>query len=321
VNTRAFLVLSLAGLTTWTSAGLAQEVRRPRVLGLAHAAFYVEDMKEAVAFYTQFFGYESPYSMPLPSGGELVWIKINDRQSVELFPGTASTPGSDRLAHIAIETDDADAMRLYLQSKGIKVPDKTPVGKSGNKNFMISDPDGNRVEIVEYQPTGWTAREIGKFQPAGRVSTKMKHVGIKVARLDAAMAFYGDLLGFKEIYRQSADGNTLSWVNMQAPDGDEYIEFMLHDQPPTAQQLLTMHHICLEVDDIMAAHRLLKDRPLPKSCKHPTGMKLGKNGRWQINCYDSDGSRVEVMEPDTFNGVPIPPSNAPPPGVTASAGR
>ena len=320
MNRRAFILLSLAGLTGWTAVGLSQEARRPRVLGLAHAAFYVEDMKEAVAFYTQFLGYESPYSMPLPSGGELVWIKINDRQSVELFPGTASTPGSDRLAHIAIETDDADAMRLYLQSKGIKVPPKTPVGKSGNKNFMISDPDGNRVEIVEYLPTGWTAREIGKFQPAGRVSTKMKHVGIKVGRLDAAMAFYGDLLGFKEIYRQSADGNTLSWVNMQAPDGDEYIEFMLYDKSPTAQQLLTMHHICLEVDDIMAAHRLLKDRPLPKSCKHPTGMKLGKNGRWQINCFDSDDSRVEVMEPDTFNGEPIPPSNAPPPGATSSAG-
>ena len=92
MNRRAFIVLSFAGLTGWAAVGPAEEVRRPRVLGLAHAAFYVEDMKEAVAFYTQFFGYESPYSMPLPSGGELVWIKINDRQSVELFPGTASTP-------------------------------------------------------------------------------------------------------------------------------------------------------------------------------------------------------------------------------------
>ena len=316
VNTCAFirLICWLASLVTFASA---EEARRPRVTGIAHAAFYVDDMKEAVAFYTEFLGYEVPYTLPLPSGGELVWIKINDRQSVELFPGAAVAKGSDRLSHIAIETDDADAMRLYLQAKGFKVPDKTPVGKSGNKNFTISDPDGNRVEIVEYLPTGWTAREIGKFQSGPRVSTKLRHVGVKVGDLDSAMAFYGEVLGFKEIYRQSADGNVLSWVNMQAPDGDEYIEFMLYDQAPGAPQLLSMHHICLEVEDILQTHRVLQGRPLPKSCKHPTGMKLGKNGRWQINCFDPDGSRVEVMEPDTFNGEPIPPSPAPPPGTKA----
>ena len=42
-------------------------------------------------------------------------------------------------------------------------------------------------------------------------------------------------------------------------------------------------------------------------------MKIGKNGKWQINLYDPDGSRLEVMEPGTYNGEIIPPSNAPPP--------
>ena len=318
MNARS-LFSSLAMLAGLTGAFAAEPVARPRVLGIAHAAFYVENMKDAVAFYTDYLGYATPYSMPLASGGELVWIKINERQSVELFPGSATTPGSDRLAHIALETDDADAMRRYLQSKGFKVPEQTPVGKSGNKNFTIADPDGNRVEIVEYLPTGWTAREKGNFLPDGRVSSRMRHVGVKVGQLEAAMGFYRDILGFKEIYRQSADGNILSWVNLQVPDGDDYVEFMLYSRPPGSSQLLTMHHICLEVDDIVQTHRLLKNRPLPAACKHPTPMKLGKNGRWQINCYDSDGSRVEVMEPGTYNGIPIPVSDAPPPGARAES--
>lgn len=317
MNSRRIILL-LAGLLALTSVGVAAEARRPRVLGLAHAAFYVSDMNKAVAFYTEFLGYATPYKLPMPSGGDLVWIKINERQSIELFPPTATTPGADRLAHIALETDDADAMRLYLKSKGIAVPETTPVGKSGNKNFTISDPDGNRVEIVEYLPTSWTAREKGKFLPETRVSTRMPHVGVKVGRLAAAMAFYGDLFGLKEIYRQSADGNVLSWVNLQVPDGQDYIEFMLYDRPPNATQLLTMHHICLEVEDIMATHHLLEARTVPAGCQAPTGMKLGKNGRWQINCYDPDGSRVEVMEPNTYNGEPIAPSSAPPPHSEAA---
>jgi lactoylglutathione lyase len=306
-----------AALTLSCSTASAQTVSRPRIVGLAHAAFYVQDMAQAVAFYTDYLGYESPYSLPLPSGGDLVWIKINERQSVELFPEVK--PGTDRLAHIAVETDDADAMRRYLRQRGLAVPDQTPVGKSGNKNFMIKDPDGNLIEIVEYLPTGWTAREEGRFQPAGRISTHLGHVGVKVGDLDSAIAFYRDVLGFRETYRQSADGRTLSWVNLQVPEGEDYVEFMLFHAEPSLTQLHTMHHICLVVDDILAAQRTLRARPLPPGCPATTGMKLGKNGRWQINCFDPDGTRVEVMEPDTFNGQPIPLSDAPPPvrhGVT-----
>lgn len=312
MNIRSTLLL-LAALGTWAGLASAADVARPRLTGIAHAAFYVDDMPGAIAFYNEFLGFATPYTLPMASGGELVWIKINERQSVELFPGTPAARGGDRLVHIAIETDDADALRLYLKAKGFQVPDQTPVGKSGNKNFTIRDPDGNGVEFVEYLPTGWTAREKGKFLPEGRISKRMPHVGIKVGDLDAAMRFYRDVLGFREIYRQSADGNTLSWVNLQVPDGEDYVEFMLFSQPPSVSQLHTMHHICLEVEDIMAAHRVLQTRPLPAGCQHPTRMKLGKNGRWQINCFDPDGTRVEVMEPDTFNGQPIPPSDAPPP--------
>lgn len=306
-------ILLVGTVAMLAGCGKANDVARPRILAIAHVAFYVDDMAKAVDYYTDYLGYATPYSMPLSSGGELIWIKINDLQSVELFPGAAVAQGSDRLNHISIETDDADAMRLYLKSKGFEVPEKTPVGTSGNKNFSIFDPDGNKVEIVEHLPTGWTIRETGNFMPSNRISTRLQHVGIKVGHLDSALEFYEDILGFKEIYRQSSNGEVLSWVNMQVPDGDDYIEFMLYDEPPTIERLHTLHHICLEVDDIMAAHRELETRSLPTGCRSPTGMKLGKNGRWQINTFDPDGTRVEIMEPDTYNGEPIPVSDALPP--------
>lgn len=291
----------------------ADEPKRPRITGISHAAFYVSDMAKARAFYENFLGFASPFSIPRKNGGELVWIKINDHQTIELFPGAEVAPEAHRLYHIAFEVDDAEAMRVYLQSKGVKVPEKTAVGKIGNKNYFITDPNGNTVEIVEYLPDGWTKREAGKFMPDTRVSTHMPHVGVMVGQLDASLKFYGEILGFKETWRGSKSGKTLNWVNLQVPDGTDYVEFMLYDKYPALDRVHTLEHICLEVADVTQTAALLKGRVLPAGSKAPTPIATGVNGKRQINYYDPDGTRVEVMEPKTFDGKPVPPSAAPPP--------
>ncbi len=287
---------------------------RPRIIGISHAAFYVSDMAKARAFYEGFLGYQSPFSIPRKNPQEqLVWIKINDRQTIELFPGSEVAPGADRLYHIAVETDDAEAMRLYLKSRGVAVPDKVGVGKIGNKNYFIKDPSGNIVEIVEYLPAGWTRREAGKFMADTRISTRLSHVGVMIAQLDTALKFYVDILGFREIWRGSKTANVLNWVNLQVPDGQDYVEFMLYDKYPSVDRVHTLQHICLEVPDVAKAGAILSGRPLPAGCKPPTAMATGVNGKRQINFYDPDGTRVEVMEPATADGKPRPPSQARPP--------
>jgi lactoylglutathione lyase len=97
------------------------------------------------------------------------------------------------------------------------------------------------------------------------------------------------------------------------PDGEDYVEFMLYDKYPSTDRLRTMHHICLEVPDIEKAAAVLATRRYPEGSKPPTPMKAGVNGKRQINYYDPDGTRVEIMEPGTHDGKPRPPSAAPPP--------
>ncbi|MDP3071191.1 MAG: VOC family protein [Opitutaceae bacterium] len=303
----------LLALMLFTPLVAQDAPKRPRITGISHAAFYVSDMAKARAFYEDFLGFQSPFSIPRKDPKEqLVWIKINDRQSVELFPGSEVSPEADRLYHIAIETDDAEGMRVYLQSKGVAVPPKTAIGKIGNKNYFVKDPNGNTVEIVEYLPDGWTMREKGKFMSDRRISTRMSHVGVMVGQLDTSLKFYGDILGFKETWRGGA-GPKLSWVNLRVPDGEDYVEFMLYEKFPTTDRLRTMHHICLEVDDVAKAGAILQARPYPAGSKPPTPLKEGVNGKRQINYYDPDGTRVEIMEPDTADGKPRPPSTAPAP--------
>jgi lactoylglutathione lyase len=312
------ILLPAALLVALSASGQdAPPVKRPRIPGLSHAALYLHDVAQSRAFYKDFLGFDEPYSLPNKDGTglNLTWIKINDLQTIELF--TETEAGSDRLHQIAFLVDDADAMRRYLASKGIKVPDKTPVGRSGNANFSVKDPDGHIVEFVQYLPGGWTVKDNGQHLPATRVSTRLKHIGFMVADLDAAMKFYRDILGFQETWRGSSSGRQLSWVNMKVPDGDEYVEFMLYGDAPSTDRMRTMNHICLEVADVAKAEQILKGRTLPAECKPLTPLKNGINGKRQINAYDPDGTRVEIMEPGTFDGKPVPSSSAPPPKHTA----
>jgi catechol 2,3-dioxygenase-like lactoylglutathione lyase family enzyme len=290
----------------------ADEPKRPRITGIAHIALFVHDIEKSRAFYKDFLGFDEPFLLNKPDGSlSLTFIKVNERQYIELFPEVA--PGTDRLNHISIETDNAEAMRAYLGAHGIKVPAEVGKGRIKNSNFNVKDPDGHTVEIVQYEPDGWSVREKGKFMPTGRVSQKMMHVGILVGALEPAMKFYRDLLGFEEIWRGSRDGKKLSWVNMKVPDGDTYIEFMLYDQLPEPTARGTAHHICLEVPDIEKTKASLEARPAFKNYTRPLEIKTGTNRKRQMNLFDPDGTRAEVMEPRTVDGVPAKPSDAPAP--------
>jgi len=187
---------------TMAFAAQAQSPERPRILGLAHVALRVGDIEKSRAFYKDFLGFAEPFSLNNPDKSlSLTFIKINDRQYIELFPGL--DPGADRLHHLALETDNAEQMRVYLAAQGVRVPAQVPKGRIGNLNFNITDPDGHTVEIVEYAPDGWSLREKARYVPETRISTHLLHAGILVGNLESAMRFYRHVLGFHEIWRGS----------------------------------------------------------------------------------------------------------------------
>src|SRR5258705_53953 len=255
---------------------LMAQPQRPRILGVAHIALYVSDIEKSRAFYKDFLGFGEPFQIDNPDKSlALTFIKVNDRQYIELFPGLK--PGADRLNHISIQTDNAEAMRVYLASRGVAVPAKVPKGRIKNSNFNVKDPDGHTVEIVQYEPDGWSVREKGKFMSGARVSQRMMHIGIIVGDLAAANQFYGGILGFREIWRGSRDGKVLSWTNMQVPDGDDYIEFMLYKDLPDPDKRGTQHHICLLTPDIAASKAKLEAKPYMKSYTRPLEVKTGTN--------------------------------------------
>jgi lactoylglutathione lyase len=298
----------------------AAEPARPHVTGLSHVAFWVHDVDQSRRFYKDFLGFDEPYSLTNLYGTlALTFIKINDRQTIELFPEQETN--SDRLYHIAVETDDVEAMRVWLASKGVKVPDKATKGRIGNLSFNVLDPDDHPVEIVQYMPDGWAMREKGKFIPDTRISTRMMHTGILVGDLDASLKFYRDILGGTETWRGGQTNRPLSWVNVKLAKCKDYIELMLYEILPEPEKRGGAHHICLEVTDADKTLAILKQRAERCGYTRPMEIRTGVNRKRQINVFDPDGTRVELMEPNTVDGIPAPSSTAPPPAPAKPQGN
>ena len=151
--------------------------------------------------------------------------------------------------------------------------------------------------------------------PDTRISDRLAHVGILVGDVNAAKKFYGGVIGGSETWRGSKDSKRLNWVNVKMPDGEDYVEFMLYSELPPPDQRGRQHHLSLEVPDIEKAKAMLTARAAKVGYTRPLEIATGINRKRQLNLWDPDGTRVELMEPNTVDGTPTPPSTAPPPDV------
>lgn len=292
------LMMIVCGAVSMGAQEQSPAPKRPMITGIAHIAFQVSDLAKAREFYGEALGYEEPFQIRNQDGSlALTYFKVNERQYIENFSGLPPDK-DDRLLHIAFETTDLEALRVYLVSKGVKAPEKVNQGRDGNLNFTITDPDGHRVEFVQYREGSLHRRAKGRYVSSRRISDRILHVGVTVADQAAADKFYKDILGFSEIWRGGRDEASLNWINMKVPDGTDYLEYMLVTAVPTRQQLGSLHHVALLVPDIQKALETARERSGdPASVRAP---QVGRNRRWQLNLFDPDGTRAELMEPFTI---------------------
>jgi methylmalonyl-CoA/ethylmalonyl-CoA epimerase len=105
------------------------------------------------------------------------------------------------------------------------------------------------------------------------IQARVAHIGVAIDNLDAAVAFYRDVLGLRPGETQAADGATI--VPFQL--GEVEVELMLPTDPesPVAKFLARrgpgIHHMCFRVSDLEAAlarcrvlgYRLVDQAPRP----------------------------------------------------------
>jgi lactoylglutathione lyase len=240
-------------------------------------------------------------------------VRIGDLQWVELRP--EQIPESDRLLQYGFQVEDAEALRIYLWFHGIPVPNAVSIGPTGNRSFTVRDPDGHSIEFIEYLAEGWPTRVARKAPGSKVLSNCMMHIGFDVYSMDKAMTFYRDTLGYVEIWRGTGNGEHLSWVQLRLPDDERnnYIEFMLYDEPLSLERLGVFNHFGLEVPSVPAAAQIVTKLEAFKAYPRALEHKVGTCRHRLSNLFDPDGTRAEFMERSTFDGSVTPSSSLPPP--------
>jgi catechol 2,3-dioxygenase-like lactoylglutathione lyase family enzyme len=288
-------------LLALAAAAPSPAAERPPIVGVAQIAFHVSDLAKARAFYADLLGYDEAYRTGDAARPERVCFAVGERQTLCVLPGLDPRQ-DDRLAHVAFETTDLAALRAYFEEKGVKV-EAIGTEPAGDPFFRVTDPDGHPVRFLQRKPPAPGARAAREKRPAAgarRISPRILHVGLTVADAAAADRFYKDLLGFSEIWRGGRTDGATDWINMKVPDGTDYLEYMLVTGPVDRERLGTLHHVALVVPDVQAALETLRARPGGWDAKAVRRPQVGRNNRWQLNLYDPDGSRAELMEPFTM---------------------
>lgn len=280
--------------------------KRPKILGIAHFSAFTDSLENAASLFSDYFGFAQPYYVKREGKPTMMFVKISDRQYVELTEDTEHRLVKYR--HTAFEVDDAEGMRVYLEMMGLKVPAEVADPGFGFKCFFVKDFSGNEVEFVEYTDQGLLAEHKGKDMPDTRVSDIMRHVGWVCKDLSKELAFYGYILGFNEFWRGGELPGKSQWIKMSMPDSpyNDYIEIMLYDHELDQTELGCLNHISLDVEDVPATKELLDTRSIPAGCLPAEPQKVGACGYGQSNIYMIDKTRVEVMTKVAVGGKPTP---------------
>jgi lactoylglutathione lyase len=119
-------------------------------------AVRVSDLERSLAFYRT-VGYSELGTVPFDDGSSLVWLKLPDEPSVSLELVHRPADGPVRIAgfeHFAIEVESLSATIERLTGAGLEPGAPEVHGFDGPKTSWLVDPDGYRIELVEWPPGG-----------------------------------------------------------------------------------------------------------------------------------------------------------------------
>jgi catechol 2,3-dioxygenase-like lactoylglutathione lyase family enzyme len=277
----------LAAATVIPASGLgsgADTAGQAKILGIAYVRIRVTDLGKAKGFYGDVLGLK-PGTVRDGNAVAASYI-VNRNQWVDLASVAPGTKVS-YLEEVGFATDNLLGLMKYLTAKGVPTgdvlnwPDGTPY-------VEVHDPEGNMIAFIEQK---WDAGNGGGASDA--IGSKLLHAGFVVKDCKAENRFYQDVLGFRLYWKGGFKDDGLDWYEIQVPDGDQWIEYMLNI-PANAdhKELGVQNHFSLGVKSADAAAAYLRAHGL----KEFDGPEIGRDGKNSLDAYDPDGTRVEVME-------------------------
>src|SRR5713226_2947941 len=207
----------------------------PKIYDIGWVRLRVTDLEKTKHFYKELLGLKEFPNGCFTRDATCFWI--NGHQKLELIR-TVSPTDLGGLDRIGFSTGGLKKMRRYLISRGLKP--ETIQSKNGRQYFEVSDFEDHRVAFVSsFENVDYVFSTI---------SSTVIHAGFVVHDRAAEDRFYKDILGFHVYWHGGMKEGEDHWVDMQVPDGTDWIEYMLN-VPTNADHhtLGVMNHIALGV--------------------------------------------------------------------------
>ena len=269
----------------------AKERPHPKILQILQVRILTTNQPEANAFYYGIFRTLADTDTSKCNWCEKVSKGTNGPVVLEPIQGP---PPTNLISAIVFKTDDAEHLRKFLKKNKVKVEKWTKWSSGGM--FTVFDPEGHQLIFVQAPDYNQPTLGIpGAYMETRPDWPHIIHAGLVVRDRAAMDRFYKDILGFHVYWYGGMHEGETNWVDMQLPDGTDWIEYMLN-VPENADQRTRgiMNHIALGVDNMKTADQELFDTNLHVPVDEKP--QIGRDGKWQLNLYDPDGTRVELME-------------------------
>ena len=257
----------------------------PKILGIAHVGYFSSDFNKAKDFYGNYLELTPTTSRKNKDGVEdMIKYKVGDIQSIELF--TEKKPDAPRFYHFAVLVENSEAMRLYLVSKGIRVP-KEPIVNYANyfsydfNNCICEMVDVRKYKVAEKNSTAGIARHIEK-------------VGFIVPDMVKALKYYCDILGFRETGRTKDEKNTIV-VTLRIGNSADSIELTQYESKLGVKDESYSNYFTLQVESLQNAEDKLKKNKLADGTVVEL-KNLNQNGTPELQLSDRDGLRIILRE-------------------------
>jgi lactoylglutathione lyase len=132
-----------------------------------HFGLRVSDLARSLAFYTA-VGYTVVGTVEGTGFGSLTMLQLpgDDFVTIELVhdPAQAEAGPGVGINHLVIQVESLDATHADLAAKGLEPePIEHPGGVDGPRTCWLTDPDGYRIEVVQWpdgHPDGMTKADF-----------------------------------------------------------------------------------------------------------------------------------------------------------------
>ncbi len=185
----------LAALLLSAVVAQAQAPPPTTLAGIAHVAIRVSDLARSRDFY-QKLGFEQSFAFTKDGATTEVFLKVNDRQFIEMYPQTQS-PQEIGFMHVCFESTDLEQLNRAYVARGLT---PTPVKRAGAGNllFTMVGPEQQNIEYTQYMPGSLHSKDQGQHLGADRISQEIFGVSLRMEDPVVARSFYEQMLGFHE---------------------------------------------------------------------------------------------------------------------------